>query len=87
MPRKIGLYVDCFLRVPQLALEARHFGSMTGTPVELSKDRLQNLLYGAFCHLVGYVFLEGFYNSARVKADVIWGICGDSMIQTCNKKI
>ena len=56
---------------------------MTGTPVELSKDRLQNLLYGALSHLVGYIFLEGFYNSTKVKADVIgeyfWRLCDPDM--------
>ena len=30
-------------------------------------------------------FFEGFYNSARVKADVIRGISGDTKIQICNK--
>ena len=54
---KVTKYVvhrDCehfFLRVPP-ACFGRAEGSMAGTPLELSENSLQNLLYEVFCHLV-----------------------------------
>ena len=40
------------MRVPLACLGSREQGSRAGIPVQLSENRLQNLQYKSFCHLV-----------------------------------